>query len=84
MNLCPLCIGEIKNNKCVGCEVELSPEEWVELKAHTMDDLMKHLYNSRDCDRKRERLRVKIAFKNIKKWASVWKEAIVFGRNFQQ
>ena len=79
-----MCAVEIKNNECGKCHTKLSPEEWTELKAHTMDDLMTHLYNSRDCERKRERLRVKIAFKNIKKWSSVWKEAIVFGRNYQE
>lgn len=75
MNLCPLCVGEIKQNKCSGCGEEMPHAKWQELKSDTMDMLMTHLYQSKDCDRKRERLRVKIAFKNIKGWAKLMREA---------
>ena len=69
MMKCPLCYGEIENQKCHGCGVELNESEMTKLKAKTYDSIIAHLFESGNDERRRERIRTKIALKNIKNWA---------------
>lgn len=70
MSKCPVCYGEIEDNFCTSCALELSDDELMQLKALTYDSIIEHLFESFSDDRRREKARLKIALKNIKKWAN--------------
>jgi hypothetical protein len=57
-------------NLCESCDIEMTEKELVELKAATYDSIIAHLLESGDDVRRRERVRTKIALKNIKQWAA--------------
>ena len=67
--ICPICYNKVDEEQCLGCGISMSEDEWILLQADTYEDIVGHLLKSKNDPRGREQRRVRVALRNIQKWA---------------